>query len=47
MRVVVMGRNGAGLRSHYLTGYRGPGCICLDIVFIPIGTISYARGYIV
>jgi len=24
MRVVVLGFNGAGLRSHYITGYRGP-----------------------
>jgi hypothetical protein len=26
MRVVVLGCNGAGLRSHYVTGYHGPGC---------------------
>jgi len=30
MRVVVLGRNGAGSRSHYITGYHGPGCIWLD-----------------
>jgi len=34
MRVVVMGCNGAGSRSHYITGYHGPGCIWLDIVFL-------------
>ena len=45
MHVVVLGHNGAGLRSHYLTGYHGPGFIWLDIVFSPIGIISYARGY--
>ena len=45
MRVVVLGRNGAGSRSHYVTEYHGPGCIWLDIVFSPIGIISYARGY--
>jgi hypothetical protein len=45
MRVVVLGRKGAGSKSHYVTGYHGPGCIWLDIVFSPIGTISYARGY--
>jgi len=45
MRVVVLGCNGAGSRSHYITGYHGPGCIWLDIVFLfPIGTLSYARG---
>jgi len=44
MRVVVLGRNVAGLRSHYVMGYRGPGCIWLDIIFFPIGIISYARG---
>jgi len=44
MRVVVLGCNGVGSRSHYVTGYHGPGCIWLDIVF-PIGIISYARGY--
>jgi len=33
MRVVVWGRNGAGSRSHYVTGYHGPGCIWFDIVF--------------
>jgi len=33
MRVVVLGRNGAGSRYHYITGYHGPGCIWLDIVF--------------
>ena len=27
MRVVVLGRNGAGSRSHYVMGYHGPGCI--------------------
>ena len=48
MRVVVLGRNGAGLRYHYITGYHGPGCIWFGVVFIllPIGTISYARGII-
>jgi len=45
MRVVVLGRKGAGSRPHYVTGYRGRGCIWLDIVFTPIGTICYARGY--
>jgi len=45
MCVVVLGRNGAGLRSHYVMGYHGPGCIWLDIVFSPIRIISYARGY--
>ena len=35
MRVVVLGRNGVGSRSHYVTGYHGPGCIWLDIVFQP------------
>ena len=45
MRVVVLGRNGAGSRSHYVTGYHGPGFIWLDIVFSPIGIISSARGY--
>ena len=34
MCVVVLGRNGAGLRSHYITGYHGLGCIWLDIVFL-------------
>jgi len=34
MRVVVMGCDGAGSRSHYITGYHGPGCISLDIVFL-------------
>jgi len=43
MRVVVLGRNAVGSRSHYVTGYHGPGCIWLDI-FFPIGIISYARG---
>jgi len=33
MRVVVLGRNGAGLRSHYITEYHDTGCIWLDIVF--------------
>jgi len=49
MRVVVFWRNGAGSRSHYITGYHGPGCIWLDIVFLfsPIGTISYARSNII
>jgi len=32
MRVVVLGRNGAGSRYHYVTGYHGPGCIGFDIV---------------
>jgi hypothetical protein len=45
MRVVVLGLNGAGSRSHYVTGYHGPGCIWLDIVVSPIGIIFYARGY--
>jgi len=30
MRVVVLGRNGAGSRYHYITGYHGPGRIWLD-----------------
>jgi len=34
MRVVVLGRNGAGSRSHYIIGYLGPGCIWLVIVFL-------------
>jgi len=34
MRVVFMGRDGAGSRSHYITGYHGPRCIWLDIVFL-------------
>jgi len=34
MRVVVLGRNAVGSRSHYVTGYHGPGCIWLDIVFL-------------
>ena len=34
MRLVVLGRNGAGSRSHYTTGYHGTGCIWLDIVFL-------------
>jgi len=34
MRVVVIGCDGAGSRSHYITGYHGPGCIWLDIVFL-------------
>jgi len=34
MCVEVMGCNGAGSRSHYFTGYHGPGCIWLDIVFL-------------
>jgi len=34
MCVVVMGCNEAGSRSHYITGYHGPGCIWLDIVFL-------------
>ena len=34
MHVVVLGRNGAGSRSHYITGYHGLGCIWLDIVFL-------------
>jgi len=38
MRVVVLGCNGAGSRSYYITGYHGPGCIWLDIFFfIPHG----------
>jgi len=44
MRVVVLGHNAAGSRSHYVTGYHGPECIWLDIVLFPIGIISYARG---
>ena len=35
MRVVVLGHNGAGSRSHYVTGYHGTGCIWLDIIFFP------------
>ena len=34
MRVVVVERNGAGSRYRYITGYHGPGCIWLDIVFL-------------
>ena len=34
MRVVGFGRNGAGSRSHYITGCHGPECIWLDIDFI-------------
>jgi len=34
MRVVVMGCNGPGSRYHYITGYHGPGCIWLDIIFL-------------
>ena len=45
MRVVVLGRNGAGSRSLYITRYHCTGCICLDIFFSPIGIIFYARGY--
>ena len=45
MRVVILGRKGAGSRSHYVTGCHGPGCIWLGVVFSPIGTISYDRGY--
>jgi len=45
MRVMVLGRNGTGSRSHYVTGFHGHGCIWLDIVFSPTGIISYARGY--
>ena len=33
MRVVVLERNGASSRYHYITGYHGPGCIWLDFVF--------------
>jgi len=33
MRIVVLGCNGAGSRSHYVTGYHGPGCSWLNIVF--------------
>jgi len=37
MSVVVLGRNGAG-SIYYITGYHGPGCVWLDIVFfIPNG----------
>jgi len=32
MRVVVLGRKGAGSRSLYVTEYHGLGCIWLDIV---------------
>jgi len=35
MRVVVLERNAAGSRSHYVTGYHGPGSIWLDIVSLP------------
>ena len=45
MRVVVLGCNGAGSRFQCVTGYHGPGCIWLDVIFTPIGTISYAREY--
>jgi len=34
MRVVVMGCDGSGSRSHYITGYHGSGCIWLDIVLL-------------
>jgi len=34
MHVVVLGCNGAGSRYHYITGYHGPGCIRLDIIFL-------------
>ena len=33
MRVVVLGCNGTGSKSH-ITGYHGTGCIWLDIVFL-------------
>jgi hypothetical protein len=36
MRVVVLGCNGAGSRSHYVTGYRGPGVsVWMSFIFIP------------
>jgi len=46
MRVVVLGRNGAGSISHYITGYHGPRCIWLEyrLSLFPMGTISYGRG---
>jgi len=44
MRVVVLGRIGAGSRYHYITGYHGPGCICLDIVFLSYGLILMLVG---
>jgi len=43
MRVVVLGCNGAGLRSHYITGYHGPVVSgWMSFIFFLIGTISYA-----
>jgi len=48
VRVVVLGRNGVGSRYHYITGYHGPGCILLDIVFLysPWGLFLMLRGII-
>ena len=34
MRVVVLGRNRAGSRSHYIIGFHGPGCVWLELKFI-------------
>jgi hypothetical protein len=34
--VVVLGRNGAGSRSHYVRGDHGPGCIWFDMFSYPI-----------
>jgi hypothetical protein len=49
MSVVVLGRKGAGSRFHCVTGYHGPGCIWLDIVFVanifPINKCPVTRGY--
>ena len=38
MRVVVLWRNGAGSRYHYITGYHGPGVSgWISFFFIPHG----------
>jgi len=46
MRIVVLGRNGVGSRSHYITGYHDASCICMEyhLSLFPMGTISYGRG---
>jgi len=46
MRVVVLGCNGAGSRSHYISGYHGRRCIWLEyrLSLFPIGIISYGSG---
>jgi len=43
MRVVVMGRNGAGSRSHYITGHHGPVVSGSRLSLFPIGTVSYGE----